>query len=124
MPEITADAGQLTQVVVNLVVNSIQAMPEGGKLNVRTDVQDQYVVCIVEDTGVGMTEDVLDRLFVPFFTTKEVNQGTGLGLPVVHGIVTSHGGTIEVKSKPGKGTKFTIRLPIEPGTIQENREES
>jgi signal transduction histidine kinase len=119
----TADAGQLTQVLVNLVVNAIQAMPEGGKLNVLTDVQDQYVVCIVEDTGVGMTEEVLDRLFVPFFTTKEVNQGTGLGLPVVHGIVTSHGGTIEVKSKPGKGTKFTVRLPIEPGTIQENREE-
>lgn len=123
MPEMTADAGQLTQVLVNLVVNAIQAMPEGGKLNVLTDVQGQYVVCIVEDTGVGMTEEILDRLFVPFFTTKEVNQGTGLGLPVVHGIVTSHGGTIEVKSKPGKGTKFTIRLPIEPGAIQENREE-
>ncbi len=123
MPEITADAGQLIQVVVNLVVNAIQAMPEGGKLNVLTDVQDQYVVCIVEDTGVGMTDDVLDRLFVPFFTTKEVNQGTGLGLPVVYGIIKSHSGTIEVKSKPGKGTKFTIRLPIEPGAIQENREE-
>jgi two-component system NtrC family sensor kinase len=123
MPEMTADAGQLTQVLVNLVVNAIQAMPEGGKLNVLTDVQDQYVVCIVEDTGVGMTEEVLERLFVPFFTTKEINQGTGLGLPVVHGIVKSHGGTIEVKSKPGKGTKFTIRLPIEPGTFQENRGE-
>jgi len=122
MPEMTADAGQLTQVMVNLVVNAIQAMPEGGKLTVLTDVQDRHVVCMVEDTGVGMTEDVLDRLFVPFFTTKEVNQGTGLGLPVVHGIVTSHGGTIEVKSKPGKGTKFTIRLPIEPGASHENRE--
>lgn len=124
MPEIMADAGQLTQALVNLVVNAIQAMPEGGKLNVLTDVQEQYVVCIVEDTGVGMTEDILDRLFVPFFTTKEVSQGTGLGLPVVHGIVTSHGGTIEVKSKPGKGTKFTIRLPIEPDSDQENRPES
>ena len=122
MPEMTADAGQLTQVMVNLVVNAIQAMPEGGKLNVLTDVQDQYVVCIVEDTGVGMTKEVLDQLFVPFFTTKEINQGTGLGLPVVHGIVTSHGGTIEIKSKPGKGTKFTIRLPIELGAIHENRE--
>jgi signal transduction histidine kinase len=124
MPEITADAGQLIQVLVNLIVNAVQAMPEGGKLNVLTDVQDQYVVCIVEDTGVGMTEEVLDQLFVPFFTTKEVNQGTGLGLPVVHGIVTSHGGTIEVKSKPGKGTKFTIRLPIEPCINQENRPEA
>jgi signal transduction histidine kinase len=124
MPDIMADAGQLTQVLVNLVVNAIHAMPEGGKLNVLTDVQDRHVICIVEDGGVGMTEEVLDRLFVPFFTTKEVNQGTGLGLPVVHGIVTSHGGTVEVKSKPGKGTKFTIRLPIEPGPDQESRPQS
>lgn len=122
-PDITADAGQLTQVLINLVVNAIQAMPDGGKLNVLTDVQGRYVVCIVEDTGVGMTEDVMDRLFIPFFTTKDVNQGTGLGLPVVHGIIKSHGGTIEVKSEPGKGTKFTIRLPIESGTIQDIREE-
>ncbi|MBN2020656.1 MAG: hypothetical protein JW749_10585 [Sedimentisphaerales bacterium] len=123
MPEMTADAGQLTQVMVNLIANAIQAMPEGGKLKVLTDVQDMYVVCVVEDTGVGMTEEVLDRLFVPFFTTKEVNQGTGLGLPVVHGIIKSHGGKIEVKSKPGKGTKFTIRLPIESDAIQESKEE-
>jgi two-component system NtrC family sensor kinase len=123
-PEITADASQLTQVVVNLVVNALQAMPEGGRLTVETDAQDGHVFCIVEDTGVGMTEDILDRLFVPFFTTKEVNQGTGLGLPVVHGIVTSHGGTIEVKSKPGVGTRFTIRLPIDSNPEQEDRRPS
>jgi len=124
MPDMLGDAGQLTQVLVNLVVNAIQAMPEGGKLIVLTDVQDQNVVCVVEDTGVGMTEEVLDRLFVPFFTTKDVTQGTGLGLPVVHGIVTSHGGTIEVKSKHGEGTKFTVRLPIEPVPEQESRPQS
>jgi len=95
-------------------------MPEGGKLVVQTRVKDGHVVCSVEDTGVGMTEEVLDRLFVPFFTTKEVNQGTGLGLPVVHGIVTSHGGTIEVASTPGKGATFTIRLPIESAPDWEN----
>jgi signal transduction histidine kinase len=124
MPMLAADGGQLTQVLVNLVVNAVQAMPKGGRLIVQTRVEDGYVVCSVEDTGVGMTEEVLDRLFVPFFTTKEVNQGTGLGLPVVHGIVTSHGGTIEVASAPGKGTTFTIRLPIEPALGRENGPES
>ena len=124
MPMLAADAGQLTQVLVNLLVNAVQAMPKGGKLTVQTQVQDAHVVCSVRDTGVGMTEEVLDRLFVPFFTTKEVNEGTGLGLPVVHGIVTSHGGTIEITSTPGKGTTFTIRLPIEPAPERENRPES
>ncbi len=121
-PELTADAGQLTQVMVNLIANAIQAMPQGGKLHLKTDIQGKYVFCVVEDTGVGMTEDVLDHLFVPFFTTKEINEGTGLGLPVVHGIVKSHGGTIQVKSKSGKGTKFTIRLPIKPTIIKRNKE--
>ncbi|MBP7049718.1 MAG: PAS domain-containing sensor histidine kinase [Phycisphaerae bacterium] len=124
MPMLAADAGQLTQVLVNLMVNAVQAMPNGGRLIIQTRVQEGRVVCSVEDTGVGMTEEILDRLFVPFFTTKEVNQGTGLGLPVVHGIVTSHGGTIEVASTPGKGTTFTIRLPVEPALDRENRPES
>ncbi len=124
MPVLAADAGQLTQVLVNLVVNAVQAMPKGGTLVVQTQVQEGHVVCSVKDTGVGMTEEVLDRLFVPFFTTKEVNQGTGLGLPVVHGIVTSHGGTIEVASMPGKGTTFTVRLPIELIPGRENGPES
>jgi len=124
MPVLAADAGQLTQVLVNLLVNAVQAMPGGGRLIVRTQVREEHVVCTVEDTGMGMTEEILDRLFVPFFTTKEVNQGTGLGLPVVHGIVTSHGGTIEVASAPGKGTAFTIRLPIDPAPDREDRPES
>jgi len=124
VPLLAADAGQLTQVLVNLLVNAVQAMPGGGRLIVRTLVEDEHVVCTVEDTGVGMTEEILDRLFVPFFTTKDVNQGTGLGLPVVHGIVTSHGGTIEVTSAPGKGAAFTVRLPIDPAPDRENRPES
>ncbi len=124
MPLLAGDAGQLTQVLVNLVVNAVQAMPDGGRLLVRTQVRDGHVVCIVEDTGMGMTEEVQNRLFLPFFTTKEVNQGTGLGLPVVHGIVTAHGGTIEVASAPGAGTTFTIRLPIEPAPYWEDRSES
>lgn len=112
LPSIVADGGQLKQVIVNLAANAIQAMPEGGTLTVRTAANGAQLVCTVEDTGTGMTEEILDRIFVPFFTTKDVNQGTGLGLPVVHGIVSAHGGTIEAKSAPGKGTRFTLRLPV------------
>ncbi len=124
LPVLAADAGQLMQVLVNLVVNAVQAMPEGGRLIVQTRLEERHVVCTVEDTGVGMTEEVQNRLFVPFFTTKEVNQGTGLGLPVVHGIVTSHGGTIEVASTLGKGTTFTVRLPIDSAPCREDRPQS
>jgi two-component system NtrC family sensor kinase len=112
LPKIIADAGQLHQVLVNLVVNSIQAMPKGGKLTIQTTVEDGYISLIVEDTGIGMSEGVLRHLFVPFFTTKEVGEGTGLGLSVVHGIVSSHQGSIKVKSEVGKGTSFEIHLPI------------
>jgi len=121
LPEITADPAQLNQVLVNLVVNALQAMPEGGKLTVRTRACENDVSLIVEDTGVGMSEEALERIFVPFFTTKDVGEGTGLGLPVVHGIVTSHGGSIEVESKLGRGTRFEIRLPVEGSqSVKEN----
>jgi len=112
LPEITADPAQLNQVLVNLVVNALQAMPHGGRLTVATRDCGGYVLLIVEDTGTGMSEEILERIFVPFFTTKDVGQGTGLGLPVVHGIVMSHGGSLEVASRVGRGTRFEIRLPV------------
>ncbi|HPD47148.1 MAG TPA: ATP-binding protein [Anaerohalosphaeraceae bacterium] len=112
LPEITADAAQLSQVVVNLVVNALQSMCGEGNITVQTYARDGWVRLIVKDTGIGMSKDVIEKLFVPFFTTKDVGQGTGLGLPVVHGIVTAHNGSIEVKSKPGAGSCFEIRLPI------------
>jgi signal transduction histidine kinase len=112
LPEITADPGQLTQVLVNLVVNAVQAMPDGGKLAVETRVGDGYISLTVEDTGVGMSDKVAQKIFMPFFTTKDVDQGTGLGLAVVHGIVTSHGGSIKVDSKVGRGTRFEVKLPL------------
>lgn len=112
LPEIIADSAQLNQVLVNLVVNAIQAMPKGGKLLVQTSSQQDNVLLIVEDTGIGIEEHVIEKIFIPFFTTKEIGQGTGLGLPVVHGIVTSHGGSINVKSKVGHGTRFEIILPL------------
>ncbi len=112
LPDIVADPSQLNQVLVNLVVNAIQAMPGGGVMNISTREVDDRVALCVEDNGVGMNPHVLKQIFVPFFTTKEVHEGTGLGLPVVHGIVTSHGGTIEVESVPGRGSRFEVRLPL------------
>jgi len=112
LPLIDADAGQLRQVVVNLVVNALQAMPEGGRLSIQTGSKENSVSLIVEDTGVGMSPEVQQRVFVPFFTTKEVGEGTGLGLPVVHGIVLSHDGTVQIDSVPKRGTRIEVLLPI------------
>lgn len=112
LPDIIADAPQLRQVLVDLAVNALHAMPDGGVLEVTTQSSGDRVVLSVQDNGVGMSKEVLEKIFVPFFTTKDVNEGTGLGLPVVHGIVTSHGGTIRVQSAPGLGSRFDIELPV------------
>ena len=112
LPDIHADATQLTQVMTNLVVNAIQAMPKGGRLSVVTWSDSDSVCLRVEDTGEGMSPDVKKQVFMPFFTTKEVDQGTGLGLAVVHGIVTAHKGSIRVESQVGRGARFEIRLPL------------
>ena len=111
LPRVYADPAQLTQVLVNLVVNSVQAMPQGGALSIRTGCSEHMVSLVVEDTGTGMTGEVMEQIFNPFFTTKDIDQGTGLGLSVVHGIVTAHKGTIEARSDPGKGSVFEIKLP-------------
>jgi len=112
LPEVHADPSQLNQVLVNLVINAVQAMPSGGRLTLRTFHDKDHVSLIVEDTGTGMDGDVLKKIYTPFFTTKEVGQGTGLGLPVVHGIVTSHGGSINVESNVNQGSRFEIQLPL------------
>lgn len=109
---VLADALQLQQVIVNLVVNAIQAMPGGGKLTIRTYTNDRSVFLAVEDTGTGISEKVMEYIFNPFFTTKEVGKGTGLGLSVVHGILTSFKAKIHVNSKTGTGTKFEIEFPV------------
>ncbi len=111
LPDVTADPAQLTQILVNIVVNAIQAMPDGGELKIKTKATNEHVSIIIQDTGVGMSENIKKKIFLPFFTTKGVGQGTGLGLAVVHGIVSSHGGFIKVKSKEGLGTTFEIQLP-------------
>jgi len=111
-PQVTADPAQLNQVLVNLVVNAIQAMPDGGRLTVRTSVGEHYASLVTEDTGIGMSDEVKEQVFIPFFTTKDVGEGTGLGLAVVHGILTSHGGSVRVDSEVGRGSRFEIRLPL------------
>jgi len=111
-PEVECVPSQLGQVFVNLLVNAAQAIEEHGTITVRTGESDGWAEVVVEDTGKGIPEENLTRLFDPFFTTKPVGQGTGLGLSVSYGIIQKHNGRIEVQSTPGKGTRFTIRLPL------------
>lgn len=112
LPLVKADSGQLQQVFVNLVVNAIQAMSEGGTLTVRSSLADDGRISVsVQDTGTGIAPENMEKLFTPFFSTKGV-KGVGLGLAVSYGIVERHGGSIEVKSKPGQGSTFTVFLPV------------
>jgi two-component system, cell cycle sensor histidine kinase and response regulator CckA len=126
LPRILADAGMIEQVVTNLCVNARDAMPHGGTLTVATEMlvtdgsaggtaAGTWVAIEVHDTGHGMSEDVLAHLFEPFFTTKDPGKGTGLGLATAHGIVTQHGGWIEVDSRVGQGSVFRVLLPAAGG---------
>jgi len=114
-PKLVASRDQIHQVLLNLVLNAIQATPPGGKVTVTTAADDgadgPRVAIEVRDTGVGVPEEDLERIFDPFFTTKDPDQGTGLGLMICHRIVTDHGGTIDVQSRAGQGSCFRVRLP-------------
>ena len=124
---VLADSGQIEQVVMNLVINARDAMPEGGRLTLRIDqveIDDIAALALVEgrpgryarltvtDRGTGMDEQTRARLFEPFFTTKEQGKGTGLGLSIVYGIVKQSGGYITVASEPGRGATFLLYFPI------------
>ncbi len=108
---VEGDAGQIHQVILNLVINARDSMPEGGTLTLRVSREDGEVRLEVEDDGVGLDDATREHLFEPFFTTKEQGGGTGLELAVVHGIVDQHGGRIEVVSHPGEGSLFRVILP-------------
>ncbi len=110
----TYDPQQIEQVVINLIQNAVQAMPEGGQLETRMVDQGEEVLLEVTDTGKGIQPENLSRIFEPFFTTKPEGQGTGMGLAVTYGIVSRHGGQIDVRSQVGEGTTFSIRLPKVP----------
>ncbi len=126
IPLINADPSQIQQVIVNLAINARDAMPEGGKLFIETstisdrndlpgdmhDVRRSFIKISVADTGTGIDMETQSKIFDPFFTTKEVGKGTGLGLYIVHSIVTNHGGYINLYSEPLRGTQFNIYLPV------------
>lgn len=112
LPPVSADANQLKQVLLNLINNAIQAMPEGGELSLVTAYDRNAVAVRVSDTGIGIPPEHLGRVFEPFFSTKEDVKGTGLGLSVSHGIIAQHGGTIGVSSEVGRGTTFRVALPV------------
>ncbi len=116
LPQVKCLASQLNQVFMNLIVNASHAIVDSGVISIRTGVDGDWVWVTVSDTGVGIAPEHMSHIFEPFFTTKPVGQGTGLGLSLSYNIVKKHGGRIEVQSELGKGTAFTVHLPIDPQT--------
>lgn len=110
IPKINADSGKLRQVFLNVILNSVQSMPEGGKVSLKTERSNQYVKIIVKDTGSGIPGEIKDKLFEPFFTTRK--EGLGLGLSITKRIIDNHNGSIEIDSEVGKGTTVSIKLPV------------
>jgi two-component system NtrC family sensor kinase len=111
LSDVPVDPNQLQQVIMNMITNAAQAMPEGGTLTLRTEKTGDFVEIEIRDTGDGIQQENLTKIFDPFFTTKKVGRGTGLGLSISYRIIEKHGGFIDVDSEPGKGTSFTIKLP-------------
>lgn len=112
LPLISCNQGQLNQVFMNLIVNAVQAIDTQGEIRIKTSSEENNIVVSIADTGSGIPPEILNRIFEPFFTTKEVGKGTGLGLSVTYDIIKKHGGDIKAESEVGKGTLFTIRIPI------------
>jgi CheY-like chemotaxis protein/anti-sigma regulatory factor (Ser/Thr protein kinase) len=111
IPPVAGDESALREVLTNLIFNAVDAMPNGGSITLETVVENDQAIIRVRDTGAGMSEEVRQRCLEPFFSTKG-EQGTGLGLAMVYGIVERHRGKLEIESAPGKGTTFVIRLPL------------
>jgi signal transduction histidine kinase len=117
LPELMADPGQMQQVFINLIINAEHSMKQAdgqGLLGIVTEKIESNIRIYFQDNGTGMSREIQDKIFNPFFTTKEVNEGTGLGLSLSHAIIAQHGGTIEVESQPGQGARFIITLPLTP----------
>jgi len=112
IPKVSCNPGQIHQVLANLLLNAVQAIAEHGEISIKTWPESDMVCISIRDTGYGIPSEVIPRLFDPFFTTKEVGKGTGLGLSIAYDIVKKHGGEILVESEIGKGSCFTVRLPV------------
>ncbi len=112
LPQVICSSSQINQVIANLLVNAVHAIDKHGTIVVTTRLDGEQAILEISDTGRGMTEELRKRIFEPFFTTKEVGKGTGLGLTISYDIIKKHGGKITVESDPGKGTVFTVRLPV------------
>jgi signal transduction histidine kinase len=117
LPPIVGVPDQLTQVLLNLVINAIEAMPDGGELSLSSRANEDWLHIAVHDTGPGISADEAAKIFEPFYTTKST--GTGLGLAVSYGIIQRHGGAITVNGAPDAGTTFTIALPLDRQTVDE-----
>lgn len=111
VPEVMGDSGKLEQVFINILSNSLEAMPDGGRIFISSSQKNGLIEVRVTDTGLGITRENLSRVFDPFFTTKEIGSGTGLGLSICYGIIKQHHGHIELSSAAGKGTTTTITIP-------------
>ncbi len=114
LPSIFCDKTEIQQVIINIITNACDAMPEGGEFTIKTGTSEKKSKVTIEfiDNGPGIQKDNIDRIFDPFFTTKRPGEGTGLGLSVSYAIIKKHGGKITVKSLPDKGTKFRVNLPV------------
>ncbi|MFH0981948.1 MAG: ATP-binding protein, partial [Planctomycetota bacterium] len=112
LPATYALRGQLQQVFINLFLNALDAMPHGGRLSIRVRKKLREIIVEVEDTGCGITPELGRRVFEPFLTTKEPGMGAGLGLEVSYSIIQKHGGSLDFSSTVGKGTVFTVQIPI------------
>jgi two-component system NtrC family sensor kinase len=115
LPPITGRTQEIGQLFLNILRNAVQAIAERGIIHLKTSYDNGMVTIVITDNGCGIPQDIIDRVFEPFFTTRPPGQGTGLGLSTCYDIVKKHGGTIDVASAVGKGTKFTIRLPVGAG---------
>lgn len=116
LPETLCNPDQLNQVFMNLLINAAHAIEHQGQIDIRTRMEADLIFIEIADTGCGIPEDKVNRIFEPFFTTKAVGKGTGLGLSIVYDIVEKHGGEIDVQSEPGRGTRFTLSLPVRAET--------